>query len=197
MRKTAVFFLSVMLVVGIVGLANAGEKKVKKDKPSALATIEGISCVEQDIGPYGFGLLAKWSWTNGTVQTKFGGDAVYMAYVSIDGGEEELVAIELELSQFDPEVSLDFFAGKMIYRCTTSESSETGECFGVALGIEEAIMMAVEEKFPEAVTIDYGDYYFAELVNVKAMNPGVESKRQNYPLVNVCYVEEPEEVVTP
>ena len=195
MKKLAIFLLSMTLVVGIASLTHAGGK----NRPEALADIVGIGCAEQDIGPYGFGLLAEWSWTSVAeppVQTKFGGAAVYMVYVYIDGGDEELVAIELELVQFDPEVSLDDFMGKMPYRCTVSESSMAGECFGVALGIEEAIMSAVEDKFPGAV-IEYGDSYFDQLVNVKAMNPGAGNKRQNYPLVNVCDVagEEPEAVI--
>ncbi len=65
-----------------------------------------------------------------------------------------------------------------------------GDCSGAVIGIEEGIMAVLQNKFPD-VSIVLGNYYFDGLVNVKAMNPGVDSGPQNYPLVDVCVEVDP------
>jgi len=178
MRKITVLFLTVMLVVGFAGLTQAA----KKAKPDALVDITGVSC---KMTPDGNGdkLEAKWSWAPielTPLQTQFGGDAIYKVDVYLNGAVEPItVGLEVEIVKFD--IELDDFDGKMSYYC--EDSLCTGDAYPVS---DEFIMDALVNLFPDAEEIIYERIDFAEEVWVKAMNPGTGSKRQNYPLVDVC-----------
>lgn len=198
MKKLVILMLSIFLVVGGVGLGTAAKNNAK---PDALATIMGMGC-DEDFYDDENGLLVQWSWLDGDGQTKFGGDAVYMVDATINEGEFPSLAVEVEIELFDP---LNISAGTLIYRCGTLQSDSAGECIGAILDVETALINAIVANLPEDVDTDPSaeeisitiNSYILNWVKVKAMNPGSNSGRQNYPLVNVCDVPPAEPVVSP
>ena len=178
MKRITVLFLTVMLVVGIAGLTQA-----KKEKPAALATITALGCGELLEGGI---ISASWSWVEDTEtppHTKFGGDAVFNVDVYIGDADPITVALDFELVKLDPLVDdlPTVYAGKMPYSC-----DDALLCTGVAFkATNEFIGEALAGMFPN-VTITFDPPDFSDEVWVKAMNPGVDNGRQNYPLTNVC-----------
>ncbi len=198
MRKTTVLFLSVMMVVGIATSTQAG--KVKKNEQPALATIQAGECVYGElVDPYGEPLLVNWSWSGGTFQTKFGGDAVYLvssySYYDIDGNlvlvpvsplDGLLVEVELEQLGTDPDDLVDPY--NLVYSCTVIQGA-VGDCSGSILNVQGALNEAIAFDIFEETGVEVEvtvETYELSYVKVKAMNPGTGSKRQNYPLVDVC-----------
>jgi len=159
----------------------------KPNAPDPLATVTVGGCSLVQIAPFGTSQLASWSWSDGTSQTKFGGDAVYLVQAS-DGLNNFDGEIEFELEQYVPGTLASDYPGVMVYRCSNAITDATGSCNGSVLGLRDAIRNAAAEQLgvlPADVTT-----LVANLVGVyvKAMNPGHGSGRQNYELVNVCDV---------
>ena len=124
-------------------------------------------------------LEADWDWENGTVQTKFGGDALFLVDVYF---EENLIQeeyeVEFELDMYDAE---DETSGVVVYACD-SVTNATGSCSASMMGVDDAIEDVIVEEFGD-------DYTFEAVfdgVYVKAKNPGKNNGPQNYGLVDVC-----------
>jgi hypothetical protein len=153
-----------------------------KNAPEALADVVPDGCQLVQIAPFGTSLLASWSWENGTVQTKFGGDAVYMVVAN----DYDPFEVEFELVQYEQGMPADAYPGEMVYRCSNAQTEEIGSCNGSVLGVRSALREAAADYLgvlPEEIETISATL---EGVYVKAMNPGPGSGRQNYPRVNVC-----------
>lgn len=173
------------LCVGAAGTALAGP-----NSPDPLATITPEGCSHVQIAPYGTSLVGSWSWSDGTDQTKFGGDAVYMGQASADGGDTWTdFEVEFEAEGYEPGTPADDYFGQFVYRCSTAQTEPEGSCNGSVLGVRDALLAAVAEQLGVAPA-DIGDNIEASLVGVfvKAMNPGHGNGRQNYELTDVCNV---------
>ena len=181
-----------MLLIGLMLLVLAGPTLAAKPAPKdPLATVVPEGCSTVQIAPFGTSLLASWSWLEGTVQTKFGGDAEYMVTVSGDGGTiwTDPFEVEFELVKYEPDTAADEYPGQLVYRCSNAQTDAAGSCNGSVLGLRAAVLdAAVTETGFTAEQI--GRYIQASLigVNVKAMNPGKDNGRQKYLLVDVCEV---------
>jgi hypothetical protein len=184
MKKLAMGLLSLVLVLAFLGISQAGNKKIQMD---ALADIIPVGCSEPPIGQFGTSLLVAWDWTDGTDQTKFGGDAVYMVEATPDGETYEWLAVEVELVKYERGTPAEDYVGKMVYRCSNAQTDFSGSCDGAVLDLKEALRAAAAAKL-ESDSVDIGDY-IRQWVYVKAINPSFYDpgeKRQNYPLVDVC-----------
>ena len=173
-------------------LATAPLAFAKNAPKDPLATIVPGGCSTVQIAPFGTSLLASWSWEEGTIQTKFGGDAEYMVHASADDGTSWFdFEVEFELVQYEPGTASDDYPGELVYRCSNAQTDETGSCNGSVLGLRDAVINAAADWFGGDITPeDIGRNIQATLVgvNVKGMDPGKDNGRQKYPLVNVCDV---------
>lgn len=158
-----------------------------KNSPNPLADITPGGCTFEQIAPYGTSLLAKWSWENGTTQTKFGGDAEFDVSASADGGVTwQELEVELELERYEPGTPADDYAGTLVYRCSVAETEPAGDCNGSVLGLRAAILNAAADALGVDPDLIGGNISAAlDGVKVKAMNPGSRG-RQNYERVNIC-----------
>jgi len=185
MKKLHIAFVTAA-TLAIAPLALA---KNAPNDPLATVVPEGCSTVQ--IAPFGTSLLASWSWEEGTIQTKFGGDAVYLVTVSGDGGTiwTDPFEVEFELVQYEPDTAADEYPGQLVYRCSIAQTDPAGSCNGSVLGLRTAVLNAAIDE-TGFTAVDIGRNIQASLVgvNVKAMNPGKDNGRQKYPLVNVCDV---------
>jgi hypothetical protein len=146
--------------------------------------------------------FATWSWEEGGLQTKFGGDAVYEVTATLNGDSSLLYGpyeIEVELVRYEPGTDPgDFLSGDagdypgfMVYACGTAEdpenvleqageTAEAGSCVAQIVGFEQVLKDKVTSMLEEQAMAypdegDEVDLFEVELlaVNVKAMNPGV------------------------
>ena len=166
-----------------------------KNAPDALATISPGGCDNAQVAPFGTSLLANWEWSEGTVQTKFGGDAVYQVVAAGPEADPEEFEVEFELVQYEPGTLAEDYPGELVYRCSNEQTLAEGSCTAAVLGLRSALRDAAAEYLdvlPEEV--EFGSATL-DGVYVKAMNPGPGNGRQNYPLVDVCEVPLP--VTTP
>lgn len=189
MKKVFVFALGLLFVSGIVSTTHAAKKdNLPEDDP--LATITTGECSNVQIAPFGTSLLASWSWLSSedpALQTKFGGDAVYLVNAETADVEPEEFEVSFGLTKYETGTPADAYPNEMVYRCSVEQTETTGECNGSVLGLRSAIRAAAAEHFgvlEEDVTL-----IRAELVGVyvKPMNPG-KNGRQNYTLTDVCTV---------
>ncbi len=190
MKIRALFIVSAMMTVGIVSLAQAGEKKLP---PVSLADITPLGCSYEQIAPFNTSLVAKWEWQAGEFQTKFGGDAKFEVSASIDGGENwEDMEMEFEVEQYERGTLAEDYAGTLVYRCSNIQTDLSGTCNGSVLGVRDAILNAatVELLGEDGDRTVIGGNIRATLIGVyvKAMNPGKGKGHQNYPLTDVCDV---------
>ena len=184
MKKLTLLATAVCLSTFGLGNAVAG-----KNAPVALAAVSPGGCSFTQIAPFGTSLLASWTWADGTIQTKFGGDALFEGEASEDGITWMPFEVSIELEQYVPGTAAGDYEGQLVYRCSNAVSDPSGSCNGSVLGVRSAVINAAAEYlgFDPALS---GPYTRASLVSVdvKAMNPGPDSGRQNYPLVSVCDV---------
>ena len=185
MKKLHIAFL-VATILSISPIASA------KNSKDTLADVVAQGCSFVQIAPYGTSLLASWDWENGTSQTKFGGDAVFMVEASTDGGTtwSDPFEVEFELDQYVPGTSPDDYFGLMVYRCSNAQTEVTGSCNGSVLGLRDAVLAAAADYLGVG-TAEIGANIRASLdsVKVKAMNPGKGNGPQNYELQDVCAVD--------
>ena len=174
------------------GLFLAPMAIAKNDTPGELAIVNAGGCEMTQVAPFGTSLLVRWSWEDGTVQTKFGGDAAYMVVVSGDGGTTftEPFEVEFELVMYVPGTLADDYFGQLVYRCSNAQTEELGKCNAAVLGLRDAIYAAATEETGFSRE-EIGANITATRVgvNIKAMNPGKQNGRQNYPLVDVCFID--------
>jgi hypothetical protein len=189
MKKLPVLISALCLgMAGVTGVATAGP-----NSPDPLATITPVGCSYVQIAPFGTSLLARWDWSGGGDQTKFGGDAVFTGEASIDDGVTWVdFEVEFEVESYEPGTLAEDYFRQLVYRCSVAQTEPAGSCNGAVLGVRDALLAAVAEQLggePEEI----GPNIRASLVgvDVKAMNPGPGNGRQNYPLTDVCDVEVP------
>jgi hypothetical protein len=183
MRKSLLVF-AIASAVSVSAPAKPG-----KNTPDALATITAGGCENVQIAPFGTSLLASWEWSNGTIQSKFGGDAVYQVDAGTTESEPEKFEVEFELVQYAPGTLAEDYPGQLVYRCSNAPTDDVGSCNASILGLRSALREAAADYLgvaPEEV--EFGSATL-DGVYVKAMNPGPGNGRQNYPLVDVCDVE--------
>ena len=148
----------------------------KSPKPAIADVIPGGCDVDATM------LEADWTWENGTKQTKFGGDALFLVDVSF---EETLIQedfeVEFELDKYDAEEEA---SGVVVYDCDLITNTQ-GSCSASMMGVDEAIAAVITEEFGEGSTFEA----VFEGVYVKAKNPGKKNGPQNYELVDVCVVQ--------
>jgi hypothetical protein len=168
MKKSHIAFL---MAAGI----SLSPLALAKQSPTTLAVVIPGGCsVDATM------LDADWTWENGTAQTKFGGDALFLADVSYDGElVQEEFEVEFELDKYDAEEET---MGAVVYDCDAT--GETGSCSGSMMGVDDAIAAAIVDEFGEGYTFEA----IFDGVYVKAMNPGNGNGRQNFELVDVCEV---------
>ena len=182
MRKSLLMF-AIVSVCSASAFAQPG-----KNTPGALATINPGGCDNAQLAPFGTSLMANWDWSEGTLQTKFGGDAVYQVVAAAPGNDPEEFEVEFELVQYEPGTLAEDYPGQVVYRCTNAQALEEGSCMAAILDLRTALRDAAAEYLnvlPEEV--EFGSATL-DGVYVKAMNPGPGGGRQNYPLVDVCEV---------
>ena len=209
MKKVFTFCLGALFTVAIAGTTLAAEQKKNLPDPSTLATIIPGGCTLFPESPESSALYVSWGWEGGTVQTKFGGDAIFSFTGSVsvpdlnsDGtptGEFnpfpfDVEEVKIEISRHPGNDELEAYpedyAGKLLYWCepsedATSEEALGGDCIGILKDAEQSVFNALMDKFEypiESFVIE-GALYPLEMVNVKAMNPGKKG-RQNYSLSN-------------
>ncbi|RTR32773.1 hypothetical protein [Shewanella atlantica] len=159
-------------------------------KPSSLTPLADIiptGCSTVQISPFGTSLLGRWGWENGTAQTQFGGDAVYMVSASTDGENWFDFEVEFEVVKYEPDTLAEDYSGQFVYRCSTAQTEESGTCNGAVLGLRPAIISSAAE-YLQVDPVAFGRNITATLhgVEIKAMNPGTDVKRQNYPKTDIC-----------
>jgi len=153
--------------------------------------------------------FATWSWEEGGLQTKFGGDAVYQVTATLN--EDSTVygtyEIEVELVRYAPGTDPgDFlnndsgdYSGFMVYACGTTEepenvleqageTAEAGACVAQIVGFEGVLKDKVTSMLEEqgmAYSENGDEVNLSEVellaVNVKAMNPGVVMQGERRP----------------
>lgn len=153
--------------------------------------------------------FASWSWEEGGLQTKFGGDAVYQVTATLR--EEPTVygpyEIEVELVRYAPGTDPGNFAqgdagdyfGFMVYACgieedadsaleQAGETAEAGACVAQIVGFERVLKDKVTSMLEEqgmAYPENGDEVNLSEVellaVNVKAMNPGVVMQGERRP----------------
>lgn len=144
--------------------------------------------------------FATWSWEDGGLQTKFGGDAVYQVTATLNEDPTPYgpYDIEVELVRYAPGtdpgnllIGAGDYSGFMVYLCGTAdepenvleqvgETADAGSCVAQVVGyqqvLKDKVISILEEQgmaYPEEgdeVTLSEVDLL---AVNVKAMNPGV------------------------
>lgn len=189
----------VFLALSLIAIFSVGAH-AKNTREPALADILPGGCSEAEIAPFGNSLLVGWDWENGTTQTKFGGDALFMvsgSYQMLGGAETffEDVSVEINVKTYEPGTPAEDYVGVLVYRCSNDQALSAGSCNGAILDLMEAVFYAVADELglAEGDTLVISE---SDLIGVfvKAMNPSfVEDeqnkiKRQNFPLVNVCNI---------
>jgi hypothetical protein len=183
-----------MAMLIAAGLVTSSLAFAKADK-DPLAEITPLGCSTLQIGPFGTSLLGSWSWAEGTVQTKFGGDAEYMVHVSPDDEQTWYdFEVEFEVVKYELDTPADAYPGQFVYRCSNAQTEPSGSCNGSVLGLRAAIMQAAIDELAEmeiyVTAEDIDGNISANLVGVgiKAMDPGTGAKSQKYPKVDICDV---------
>ena len=183
MQKSLLVF-AIASAVSVSALAKPG-----KNTPVALATIKAGGCENVQIAPFGTSLLANWEWSDGTDQSKFGGDAVYQVEAGTTDTEPEQFEVEFELVQYQPDTLAEDYPGQLVYRCSNAQTDAAGSCNASVLGLRTSLRDAAADYLGVAPEdVEFGSATLNG-VYVKAMNPGPGKGGQNYPLVNVCDVE--------